>query len=404
MELINKRKIFKGDKIIWAVFFIICSISLVEVFSATSQQAETSNYWKPIIKHTIFLLTGTVLVWIIHNMKVSWIRSLTYIFYWAGVIGLIWAQFSSEINNSARWISIFGMTFQPMEIAKVGLVMVTAQIISKHQNEEGTDDKALMEIAKYAALPIIIILKENLSTALITCLTIFMMMFIGRLPKKQLLLISGGTIASGIVAVLLLLSVPSSLAKEGDVWLKVVTWKNRIIRAMDSKPIDPKTYIIDDYNRQSSYAKIAIASSDIIGCGPGNSEYRAYIPHAYSDFIFAVIIEELGLAGGVVVILLYLTILYRCGKIAGKCEDPYPAYLAMGVGMIITIQALLHMYISVGDFVTGQPLPIMSQGGTSILINCIYIGIILSISRYTIKANAVALQQNRNTDTTETVD
>lgn len=404
MELINKSRLLKGDKIIWAVFFIICSISLVEVFSATSQQAETSNYWKPIIKHTIFLLTGTVLVWIIHNMKVTWIRSLTYIFYWAGVIGLIWAQFSSEINNSARWISIFGMTFQPMEIAKVGLVMVTAQIISKHQNEEGTDDKALIEIVKYAALPILIILKENLSTALISSVTIFMMMFIGRLPKKQLLMIFGGTIAAGIISVSLILSVPESLAKDGDVWMKIVTWKHRISSAFESKPIDPKTYVIDDYNRQSSYAKIAIASSDIIGCGPGNSEYRAYIPHAYSDFIFAVIIEELGLAGGIMVILLYMTILYRCGKIASKCEDPYPAYLVMGVGIIITMQALLHMYISVGDFVTGQPLPIMSQGGTSILINCIYIGVILSISRYTIKASAVAQQQKQSTDTTETVD
>ena len=130
------------------------------------------------------------------------------------------------------------------------------------------------------------------------------------------------------------------------------------------------------------FANIAIASSHIFGRGPGNSEARNFIPHAYSDFIYAVIIEELGLAGGFIVLLLYMTILYRCGKIARKCEDSYPAFLIMGVGMIITMQAMLHMFITVGDFVTGQPLPLISQGGTSVLINCIYIGMVLSISRY----------------------
>ena len=152
-------------------------------------------------------------------------------------------------------------------------------------------------------------------------------------------------------------------------------------------------YVID--NEQRTYANIAIASSHIIGCGPGNSVQRDFIPHAYSDFIYAVIIEELGLLGGLFVLILYMTILYRCGKIAKKCEDPYPAFLIMGIGMIITMQAMLHMYISVGDFVTGQPLPLISQGGTSVLINCVYIGMILSISRYAKKASNNPNQANK---------
>lgn len=389
-----KRILFKGDKVIWAVFFIICSISWVEVFSATSRQiGESGSYWMPIIKHTIFLLAGIFVVWFMHNMKVSWIKRLTYIIYWVGLAGLIWAQFDegSRINDSARWIKIMGFTFQPMELAKMGLVMLVALIITEHQDEEGTDHKALGRIILYSALPILLILKENLSTALIILLTLYMMMFIGRLPKGQMLKILGIAFATVAIGVTLIMSAPESWGNEGGFKQKVITWKHRVVDALKSEPVTAEDYVIT--NEQRTYANIAIASSHIFGCGPGNSKQRDFIPHAYSDFIYAVIIEELGLLGGFIVLMLYMTILYRCGKIAKKCEDPYPAYLIMGVGLIITMQAMLHMYISVGDFVTGQPLPLMSQGGTSVLINCVYIGMILSISRY---AKKCAIQEKNN--------
>ena len=382
-----KRILFKGDKTIWIVFFIICSISWVEVFSATSRQInEAGNYWLPIIKHTIFLAAGIFVVWIMHNMKVAWIKKLTYVIYWLGIAGLVWAQFSPKINNSARWISIMGMTFQPMELAKMGLVMITALISSKHQDEEGTDRFALNRILIYGTIPILLILKENLSTALIILLTLYAMMFVCRYPRGQMLKILGIAFAAGAIGLTAIISAPESLADKGSFGEKVITWKHRITDVVASKPVTAEDYVIE--NEQRTYANIAIASSHIFGCGPGNSKQRDFIPHAYSDFIYAIIIEELGLAGGIIVLLLYMTILYRCGKIARKCEDPYPAFLVMGVGMIITMQALLHMYISVGDFVTGQPLPLISQGGTSVLINCVYIGIILSVSRYAKKARA----------------
>ena len=185
-----KRMLFKGDKIIWAVFFIICAISWVEVFSATAREGyKQGSNWLPIIKHTTFLGAGMFVVWVMHNMKVSWIRKLTHIIYWIGVAGLIWAQFDSDskINDSARWIKIMGITFQPMELAKMGLVMITALIMTQHQEEEGTDRFALKRIILYSILPVALILKENLSTAAILLLTIYFMMFIGRLPGKQLL-------------------------------------------------------------------------------------------------------------------------------------------------------------------------------------------------------------------------
>lgn len=385
-----KKYLFKGDKTIWIIFFIICAISWVEVFSATSRQINdvNGNYLQPIIKHTIFLIAGILVVFIMHYMKVAWIKKMTFIIYALGVIGVIWAQFdeSSHINGSARWIKIMGMTFQPMELVKMGLVMVTAYISSEYQDEDGTSRVALKYIALFGALPIILILKENLSTAAIILLTLYGMMFVCRYPKGQMLKILGIAIATVTLGVTLIMLAPEKWGEDKGFKQKVITWKHRIVDSVKSEPVTPENYVIE--NEQRTYANIAIASSNILGCGPGNSKQRDFIPHAQSDFIYAIIIEELGLAGGIFVLLLYMTLLFRCGKIAKKCEDAYPAYLVMGVGMIITLQALVHMYISVGDFVTGQPLPLISQGGTSVIINCVYIGMILSISRYAKKASA----------------
>ena len=396
-----KRILFKGDKIIWAVFFIICAISWVEVFSATSRQiSETENYWLPIIKHTAFLIGGLCVIFIMQNFETRHIKKMSTFFYWLGVIGLIWAQFdpNSRINGSARWINVFGLfTVQPMEFAKIGLVMMTAKIMSEHQNESGTESTALKEILKYSILPILIILKENLSTAALLLLALYMMMYIGKCPAKQLLSIAGIGICVGAIGITAILLTPDSVAsKEGGFGSKVVTWKHRLEAIGDNKQIDPDNFKIDDDQR--AHANMAIASSHIFGCGPGNSVQRDNIPHSYSDFIYAIIIEELGLVGGVVVLLLYLTFLYRSGKIANRSEDAFSAYLAMGIGIIITLQALLHMYISVGDFVTGQPLPLMSQGGRSVVINCIYIGMLLSISRHTHKSEPEVVVENATSD------
>lgn len=377
-----KRILFKGDKIIWVIFIVLCAISWIEVFSATSRQTyETGNYWGPIIKHTGFLVGGVFVVWFIHNLKAQWIDRFSKAIYWGGLLGLLYAQVNgAKLNDSARWISFGFFTFQPMEIAKMGLVMMTARILAQHQDNNGTDSKAFKKIIIYSIAPVLIILKENLSSAFILAFTVFLMMFIGRVPTRQLLKTIGFGLAAGAIGLFAILNTPES-AKESSIGSKVVTWKHRIMDAFDSEPITAEEYDPGE-NEQKTYSHIAVASSNIIGCGPGNSIQRDFIPHAYSDFIFAVIIEELGLLGAIGVLMLYLTLLYRSGKIAKKCDDPYMAYLSMGIGMIIVMQALLHMYISVGDFVTGQPLPLMSQGGTSVLINCIYIGFILSISRY----------------------
>ena len=385
-----KERLFQGDKIIWIVFFIICAISGVEVFSATSRQiSDSGSYWSPVIRHLMFLAAGIFIIWFINLYSIDQVKKIGKYFYLAGVAGIIWAQFdsSSQINGSARWISLGFITFQPMEFVKLGLVMLTAKIIAGHQDSKGTKETALISILKLGLLPILIILKENLSTAFILSLTLFLMLFIAKAPWKQMLKVVGICTAIGVVGICAIMLTPDSVAKGDGFGNKVITWKNRIKDMGNSDPIDPATYqIVDD---QRAHANMAIASSHLIGCGPGNSVQRDNIPHAYSDFIYAIILEELGLIGGIFVLLLYLTLLYRCGKIANRCEKMYPAMLAIGIGIIIVSQAMLHMYISVGDFVTGQPLPLISQGGTSVMINCVYIGILLCISKDTIKKKSV---------------
>lgn len=388
------KRIFKGDKIIWTIFFILCALSLIEVFSASSRKTfETHNYWQPITRHAMFVIAGVGVVWFIHNMKISWIKQFSYFIYIAGVIGLVWAAFGGAVvNESARWVEIFGIKFQPMEIAKMGIVMTTSLVLAQSQTEEGTDLKAMKKILLLCAVPCCFILLENLSTVVIILATVFLMMFIGRVYWKHMLTLIGAGALAGLLMFGAIMITPDKLdAEPGSIRYKIhnkmLTWKNRVLDVANTgEQVKPKDYEISG-NEQRTYANIAIATSGLVGKGPGNSVQRDNIPHAYSDFIYAIIIEELGLIGGFIVIMLYLTLLYRCGSIASNCEDAYPAFLIMGMGMIITIQALLHMTISVGGPVTGQPLPLVSQGGTSTLINCIYIGTMLSISRYVRRLN-----------------
>lgn len=388
------KRIFKGDKIIWIIFFLLCALSLVEVFSAISRQTyKAHNHWQLITQHAIFLLGGAGVAWFIHHMKISWIKRFTYTVYVLGIVLLVYALFFGDaVNDSARWVSIFGVRFQPLEIAKMGIVMTTSQVLAQAQTEEGTDLGAMKKILWLCAIPSIFILMENLSTVVIIMFTVFLMMIIGKVYWKHLLSLIG--VGVGVVAILAmsLILTPNKVTASQGSWEhkihnKMLTWKNRFVDLDETgKQVTPENYKIAG-NEQRTYASIAIASSGLVGVGPGNSVQRDYIPHAYSDFIFAIIIEELGLIGGFVVIMLYLTLLYRCGKIAARCEDPYPAFLAMGIGIIVTTQALLHMTISVGGLVTGQPLPLVSQGGTSIIINSTYIGILLSVSRYVRRLN-----------------
>ena len=404
-------RLFKGDRTVWCVFFILCVLSLIEVFSASSRQTfESESYWGPITKHSIFILAGVFVVWFMHNMKSSWIKGMTKIIYFLGLGMLIYATLGggSVRNNSNRWITIMGFEFQHFEVVKLGIVMIISSILARAQCDEGTrlswnsalsffgiapravdkkGDYTMLTILALVAIPSVFIITENLSTVLILILVTLAMMIIGGVNWKQMLLLVGTGIVAIVLGIAVLMQVPEEFKEAGSIGNKVITWKHRFEDVFKADGnTDPKKVKIAG-EEQRIYSKIAIVEGGFFGRGPGNSVRRDYIPHANNDFIFAVILEELGILGGAVIVILYLILLYRCGKVANECEDPYASFLAIGIGILITIQAFMHMYITVGNFVTGQPLPLISQGGTSFLVNCMYIGILLSISRYVNRLN-----------------
>ncbi len=405
----NKKigNLFKGDKVIWMVFFLLCMISIVEVFSASSNLTyKTQNYIGPITFHTITILIGAVVAVIILNIPCRYFKLMTPFLLIISGITLLWVLIGGEsINGANRVISLpGGITFQPSEIAKGTMVLITAQILSAMQREDGADKKAFKYILWIVVPTALLIGIENLSTAALLFAVIFLMMFIGQVPMAQMGKLIGAGILLVVVFLTLILTLGSigaadessnsqtiesvssnttdtKVIKGGGVFHRFVTWRNRILKHMDKKNISPTEYDLDK-DAQVAHANIAIVSSNIIGKGPGQSVERDFLSQAFSDFIFAIIIEELGIIGASFVVLLYIVLLYRTARIASKCENNFPAFFAMGLALLLVLQATFNMLVAVGIApVTGQPLPLISKGGTSTIINCAYIGAILSVSR-----------------------
>lgn len=384
------KNIFKGDKVIWIIFLVLCLISIIEVFSAASTLTyKSGDHWAPIRQHGLFLMAGAGLVVLFHNIQYKWFQVLPVFLLPASVVLLILVMMMERINGAARWMTFMGIQFQPSEIAKMAVIIVTAFILSKGQTEEGANPKAFKLILYITSFICALIAPENLSTAALLFGVVILMMFIGRVPIRKLLLLIGGLGSIMIVAVTFLLA-----TKNSDIPFlhRFDTWRARIERFTSDERVPAAKFDIDK-DAQIAHARIAVATSHIIGKGPGNSVQRDFLSQAFSDFIFAIIVEELGLAGGAMVVFLYICLLIRVGRIAKKCDRTFPALLIIGIALLLVSQAIFNMMVAVGLApVTGQPLPLISKGGTSTLINCVYIGIILSVSRYTAQLEAAPIQ------------
>ena len=407
----NKKigNLFKGDKVIWMVFFFLCMISIVEVFSASSNLTyKTQNYMGPIIYHSVMIFVGVVVAVVTLNIPCRYFKLMTPFLLVISALTLLWVLIGGEsINGANRVISLMGFTFQPSEIAKGTMVLVTAQILSAMQRETGADRKAFKYIMIILIPTTFLIGIENLSTAALLFAVIFLMMFVGRVPMSQMSKLTGAIVAmvvAFLVMVMTLGSIGENASQEsqmtetvtasadkqaadkdaikgGGVFHRFATWRNRILKHFNKEEVPPEKYDIEE-NFQVGHANMAIASSGVIGKGPGNSLERDYLPQAFSDFIYAIIIEEMGIIGAAVVAFLYIVLLYRAARIASRCENNFPAFLIMGLSLLLVIQAMFNMMVAVGLApVTGQPLPLISKGGTSTIINCAYIGVILSVSR-----------------------
>ena len=416
----NKKigNLFKGDKGIWTVFFFLCLISIIEVFSASSTLSYKShNFMGPIIYHAGTVIVGIIITIVTLNIPCRYFKLVTPVFLILSFATLLWVlAFGENVNGANRVIQLPGFTFQPSELAKGTMVLATAQILSAMQLEDGSgaDSKAMKYILWLVIPAVMLIGVENLSTAVLLFGVIFIMMFIGRVPMTQLGKLTGVLVLIVGVFLTLVLTLGSAggddekqddtavvttemkvshqAEEEGTiskVFHRFATWRNRLLNH-SSRPENPKDYSVRD-NFQVAHSHFAIASAGIVGKGPGNSVERDYLPQAFSDFIFSIIIEEMGLIGAIVVVFLYIILLFRAARIAGRCENNFPAFLVMGLAVLLVAQAAINMMVAVDiGPVTGQPLPLVSKGGTSTLVSCAYIGAILSVSRSAKKLPPVA--------------
>lgn len=376
------ERIFKGDKTIWCIFIALCIISLLEVFSASSTIVyRQHNHWGPIFRHAVFLMIGFGAVVFLQRVPTRYFSGMILLVPLSWVLLIMTMFLGSDVNGAQRWLGVGGVfTIQPSEIAKLALMGYVAFFLSKlkDNNQSQVFKFLLVGIGITCAL----IITENLSTACLLLFVCYLMMFIGQVDLKKLGLIALVGIVSITLLVGMLTLIPASTAKA---YLpdRFATWQARIDRHSSAEEEGAENggeYKITDENYQVSHAKIAIANGKIIGL-PGSGTERDFLPQAYSDFIFAIILEEMGLLGGLFTLLLYVALMIRAGILASKCKKLFPRYLLLGAALLITIQALANMAVAVNLIpVTGQPLPLISRGGTSTIITCVYFGIILACS------------------------
>ncbi|MFZ1332009.1 MAG: FtsW/RodA/SpoVE family cell cycle protein [Flavobacteriales bacterium] len=353
---------------------ILAVISLLAVYSSISSLAfkrEGGSTLHFLMKHGIMLVTGGVIMYYASMLKYSMYSRLSQLAIGivAGLL-LLTLLLGSNINDASRWITIpiINQSFQTSDLAKVVLIVYLARVIGKQQDKEWTFRDVLVNLMVPVGVICGLILPANFSTAALLFLLCMIIMFIGEVPIKWLLAIVGLAVGS------FLLLVMANEALELDVLPRVETWTNRV-----------SNFGGDDRNAnyQVEHAKIAIASGGLLPNGPGSGNSRNWLPHPYSDMIYAFIIEEYGsVIGGLGLLLLYLILLFRAVKIAGRCDKKFGSLVAVGLSLMLVLQAMINMAVAVDLVpVTGQPLPLVSMGGTSVWFTCLAIGIVLSVSR-----------------------
>ncbi len=354
----------KGDPVIWFVVFALSVLSILVVYSATGtlaykrMEGNTEHY---LIKHSMLVLLGLFAMWIAHKIDYRYFSGLSRLALWISVplLFITW-KFGMNINEASRWIHIpiIDQAFQPSDLAKLALIAHLASMLSKRQQNIQDIKESLVPILLWCGTICGLIALTNMSTAILLFGTCLVLMFIGRVPVKYLFMLVVVGILAGSIAL--------QFGQRGG------TVESRIKDYLDPTEMS--------FQAKQSY--IAIASGGISGKGPGQSDQRNFLPHPYSDFIFAIIIEEYGLIGGTIVIVLYLILLYRGMRTVARSEKAYGGLLSAGLSFALVLQAMVNMAVAVGIVpVTGLPLPLLSMGGTSLLFTGLSLGIILSVSR-----------------------
>jgi len=373
----------QGDRVIWAVVFALSLISILVVYSSIGTLAfkRTESPESFLIKHTFTVLVGIAAMWFAHRVDYRYYSKLSKFALWISIPLLIYTFTNGvTINDAARWIHvpIIG-SFQPSDFASLALIVNLASMLSKRQQNIDDIKESLIPILFWCGIICGLIALTNLSTAVLLFLTCMLIMFIGRVPTKYLAMLVFVGVLFGALAV--------KFGVRGE------TAKSRISNFMNGEELP----------FQAKHARIAVATGGVAGKGPGNSDQRNILPHPYSDFIYAIVIEEYGMVGGTVVLILYLVLLHRGMKAAYNSDKAFGGLLSAGLSFDLVCQALVNMGVVVGlGPITGQPLPLISMGGTSMVFTGLAVGIILSVSRgdrdQEWKQNSVE-KENRNMTT-----
>ena len=389
-NLLNKTK---GDKVIWALVILLALVSLLAVYSATGSLAYKNyrgNTEIYLFKQIAFIMVGIMVIYFAHLVNYTFYSKVAKIAFLISLPLLFYTLFFGvKMNEGSRWIRLpfINMTMQTSDFARLALFMYLARLISKRQDVIKDFKKGFLPVIAPVAITCILIAPANLSTALLLGASCLLLLFIGRVNTKHILM----TIGIALIPIMFLIT--AAMIRHGkenkeDATVTVTKTSSTIFGRVDTWIGRMESFMYgskDDINNdayQVNQAKIAISKGGVFGVGPGNSTTRDYLPQAYNDFIYAIIIEEYGLMGGAFIMFIYLVFLYRCIRIYKRCPFAFGAFLALGLSFTLAIQAVANMAVTVNLFpVTGVTLPLVSMGGTSFIFTCLAIGIILSVSR-----------------------
>lgn len=394
----------KADKYIWAIYIAFLVISVIELYSASSREVTATNVFAPLLRHGQMLVLGAIFTILISRMHYRWLYPLTPIFVTLTILLGVYVLFKGDIINGARRsTTLLGIAIQPAELLKLAVVLVIARVMSRQQADRGVRTAGVAWSAAIVLLCGGLLFSQGLTNTLLLMGISFAMMLIAGVEWKKFfcVLLAYGVVGAGAM----IMKHESKPDYSPEEWTYITengkdysgktvtitrsgTQQNRIARWLGNDSVAKYDEPITSENRQEQYSYMAQANGGLIGNLPGNSRETARLPLAFSDYIFAIVIEDWGFVGGLILLALYLWLLTRAGAIASRCSRVFPALLVMGMAVLIVLQALFHMAIVTGVFpVSGQPLPLISKGGSSILATSIAFGIMLSVSRFAVQSN-----------------
>ena len=402
---LQKPPLPKADKYIWAIYIAILVISVIELYSASSREVTASNVFGPLIRHCEMLGLGMVFTIALSRMHYRWLIPITPIFVLITLLLGFYVLFKGDIINGARRsTTLMGIAIQPAELLKLSVVLIIALVMSKNKLKMGVKTRGVVISAAFVLLCGGLLFSQGLTNTLLLMGISFAMMLIAGVEWKKfgIVLLAYAVLGGGAVMlkheskpeyseaeVQHIQETGKNFAGEETTIARSGTQQNRIAQWLGNDSVPKYDEAITSKNRQEQYSYMAQANGGIIGQLPGNSRETARLPLAFSDYIFAIVVEDWGLLGGLGLLALYLWLLARAGAIASRCSRAFPALLVLGMAVLIVLQALFHMAIVTGVFpVSGQPLPLISKGGSSIPATSIAFGIMLSVSRFAVQTDS----------------